>query len=295
LRTKAKAGKRSLDTVRFYKSYLAPWLDLSGPNTPITDFTKEEIVEAWDIWTSEGHSLSVCHARHRALQAALALAERVGWIDASPARMLRFERPQPRARKASDAELEALITTADALAITTNDPRWSAMATAIIAAVWTAQRQGDLLTCDLTRQLKQHPISQSWHLHFIQNKTGAKVGIPLMPALAARLDGRTTGPLISVGNVGTTGHWNKHTFRHMFADLRTKAGVQDLEFRDLRDTAITRLYEAGATAEQIASWSGHTLASVVAILKHYIDHQQAVADDVGDMLALYAAKRGIRY
>lgn len=283
---------RAADTVRFYRSMLKSWIDLSGPDCPVTDFTKDEIGEALDVWSAEGATVSTIAARFRGLQAALAYAERIGWIEASPARSMRVAKAAPRKRRASDAELSALIIQADQWAKEKNDPSWSEVGTAIIAAVWTAQRQGDLLACRLDDQLITDPKTGKARLTWRQAKTGAKVGPPLMAPLKARLGDRTSGPLIR-GKDGQA--WNKNTFRHAFAELRKAAKVQDLEFRDLRDTAITRLYEAGATAIQIATWSGHTISSVQQILEHYIDPQQTVADEVGDKLEAWAARGNVRY
>jgi integrase len=283
---------RAADTVRFYRSMLKSWIDLSGPDCPVTDFTKDEIGEALDVWSAEGATVSTIAARFRGLQAALAYGERIGWIEASPARSMRVAKAAPRKRRASDEELSALINQADLWATKKNDASWAEVGTAIIAAVWTAQRQGDLLACRLDDQLITDAKTGKQRLTWRQAKTGAKVGPPLMAPLKARLGDRDTGPLIR-GKDGQA--WNKHTFRHAFAELRKAAKVQDLEFRDLRDTAITRLYEAGATAIQIATWSGHTISSVQQILEHYIDPQQSVADEVGDKLEAWAARGNVRY
>jgi integrase len=308
---------RSADTVRYYASYMKPWLDLFGAVAMVAQIEKADVIEALDIWALEGASLAVRAARYRALQAALAFAERSGWIDHSPARRLSVARAEPRKRRATDQEIAALVATADRLAADTGNPDYAHVGTAIVAAVWTAQRQGDLLACSLGSQLvpampapagRASEPAQPARLLFQQSKTGARVGPPLMLPLAHRLAGRTTGPLVpfqeGAGKGGGKGgnrskpleqasHWKPDHFRHRWAEIRAAAGVSDLTFGDLRDTAITRLYEAGANALQIASWSGHSLKTVHQILEHYIDHQNSVADEVGIRLAAWATARGI--
>jgi integrase len=52
--------------------------------------------------------------------------------------------------------------------------------------------------------------------------------------------------------------------------LSDRAGIGDLTFRDLRGTAVVRLAIAGATVPQIATFTGHSLKDVEAILDaHY--------------------------
>jgi integrase len=312
-------------TTRFYAMALNAWTDLLGADCPIADFSRADIGDALDFWNEVGKSLTTIQARYKGLQAALSYACQIAWIDFNPATKLGLEKPPPRRRRATDAELTALIETADAMSAKTGDPNWAQIGTAIVAAVWTAQRQADLLAFDLGRQMRADATTGRMRLHFRQGKTDAKVGPPLMPALAARLAGRTDGPLIiwhasanrsrkprasdvkrgegwtrpvataapAVSAPRAWGHWQVDTFRHAWATLREKAGVTDLEFRDLRDTAITRLHEAGADAIRIASWSGHKIKSVQQILDHYIDPQQSVADEVADLLDAWAKKRGI--
>jgi integrase len=299
LEIKVKLNKKSKDTLRFYKTQSKAWLEYAGEDCPVTDFTKMDIIEACEIWVTEGVSISTMNARFRALQGRLAHAERIGWINQNPALRLKIERAEPRRRRASDFELLALVNMADYMGQNEN-PIYHHIGTAIIAATWTAQRQADLLQCDLGTQLIE--TAGRKRIAFKTNKTKAKVGPPLMPPLANRLNGREYGPLIP-GPFQT--FWNLNTFRHEFAKVRARAAelIQDqaqkesllnLEFRDLRDTAITRLYQAGNTAIQIASWSGHSLQSVNQILVHYIDPQQETADETGDRLQKWADARNIK-
>ena len=63
--------------------------------------------------------------------------------------------------------------------------------------------------------------------------------------------------------------WRKRHFSRTFKDTSDAAGIVDLTFHDLRGTAVTMLFEAECTEGQIASITGHTLASVSAIIEKY--------------------------
>lgn len=61
--------------------------------------------------------------------------------------------------------------------------------------------------------------------------------------------------------------WTKSAFHHAWKATFAKAGIgddlhfHDLHFHDLRGTAVTMLWEAGCTPQEIATITGHTLAS----------------------------------
>ncbi len=136
---------------------------------------------------------------------------------------------------------------------------------------WTAARIGDGV------RLGEGMIGRDGVLCFAQNKTGAPVYIPwscalpayaepsagdtlyLMAALAARSERHmtilaTAGKTRSVKGLGNP-----------IADGARDAGLADRTGRT-RKARLTALADGGATAHQIAAWSGHlTLAEV----EHY--------------------------
>lgn len=60
-----------------------------------------------------------------------------------------------------------------------------------------------------------------------------------------------------------------------------RIGIAGLTFHDLRGTFITERRREGATAEQIASISGHSLSEVNSVLeKHYLADDQTAGDAV---------------
>ncbi len=141
---------------------------------------------------------------------------------------------------------------------------------ALILALWTGQRQGDLL------RLPWSAYDGS-RLRLRQRKTGARVVIPAGAPLRVALDAaqrRSTLILTSTDNRP----WTSDGFRASWRKACAVAGVTGLTFHDLRGTAVTRLALAGCTEAEIASITGHALRDVGAILDaHYLHRDPALA------------------
>jgi hypothetical protein len=61
--------------------------------------------------------------------------------------------------------------------------------------------------------------------------------------------------------------------------LSDRDGIGDLTFHDLRGAAVVRLAIAGATVPQIATFTGHSLKDVEAILDaHYLGRDIQLAE-----------------
>jgi integrase len=66
-------------------------------------------------------------------------------------------------------------------------------------------------------------------------------------------------------------------FRAVFADLRRAAGIADVQFMDLRRTAVVRLAEASCTVPEIAAITGHSLETTQKILEVYLPRNSTMA------------------
>ena len=142
---------------------------------------------------------------------------------------------------------------------------------AMMLALWTGQRQGDLLRLPWSAY-------DGGHVRLQQSKTARRLVIPVGGPLKALLD-RTerVGPLGLTTSRGTP--WTSDGFRTSWAKTCVKAGIRGLTFHDLRGTAVTRLALAGATVPQIASFTGHSLRDVEAILDaHYLGRDVGLAE-----------------
>lgn len=141
----------------------------------------------------------------------------------------------------------------------------------LILALWTGQRQGDLLSLPWSAY-------DGSKIRLRQGKTGARVTIPVGTPLKVALDSaRKQSPLILVSTDKTP--WTADGFRSSWHKACAKAGIAGLTFHDLRGTAVTRLAVAGCTVPEIATITGHSLRDVAAILdSNYLDRDPAMGE-----------------
>lgn len=137
-------------------------------------------------------------------------------------------------------------------------------------AVWTGQRQGDLLRLTWAAY-------DGESIRLRQSKTGARVVIPVSDALRGLLDGmRRVSPVILTNSDDRP--WTPNGFRTAWRRTTAKAGISGLTFNDLRGTAVTRFARAECTHAEIGAITGHKAAEVNAILdKHYLARDPALA------------------
>lgn len=141
-------------------------------------------------------------------------------------------------------------------------------------ALWTGQRQGDLLRLTWTAYDGQK-------IRLRQSKTGARVVIPVGRPLKAALDAakqNMKGPVILLNSGGRP--WTEDGFRSSWGKAKVSAGVKGVTFNDLRGTAVTRLALAGCTEAEIAAITGHSLRDVRTILDaHYLHRDPKLAEN----------------
>lgn len=144
---------------------------------------------------------------------------------------------------------------------------------AYLLAVWTGQRQGDLL------RLTWNAYDGS-HIRLKQGKTGKRVVIPIGGVLKGALDEASKDKkavTILTTVTGTT--WTGHGFSATWRKTLAKAKVTGLTFHDLRGTAVTRLALAGCNEAEIATYTGHSLKDVATILDaHYLSRDVRLAE-----------------
>jgi integrase len=142
---------------------------------------------------------------------------------------------------------------------------------ALQLALWTGQRQGDLLRLTWAAYDGNKIILR-------QSKTGARVVIPVGSPLKAALDATAKrSPVILVNSDGRP--WTADGFRSSWRKACRSVGIVGVTFNDLRGTAVTRLALAGATEAEIATVTGHTLGDVRSILDaNYLHRDPALAE-----------------
>ena len=138
-------------------------------------------------------------------------------------------------------------------------------------ALWTGQRQGDLLRLPWSAY-------DGKYIRLKQSKTGARVVIPVGAPLKVTLD---TAPRRSTFILTTADGkpWTSDGFRASWRKACAKAGIVGITFNDLRGTAVTRLALAACTEAEIATITGHGLRDVRSILDaHYLHRDPALAE-----------------
>lgn len=143
---------------------------------------------------------------------------------------------------------------------------------AFMLALWTGQRQGDLLRMTW----------DDYDGEFIkikQRKTSARVKISVGASLKSMLDeAPRPAPTILTTLDGTP--WTEDGFRASWSKARNAAGIKGLTFNDLRGTTVTRLAMAECSVPQIAAVTGHSLKQVHVILDaHYLKREESMAVD----------------
>jgi integrase len=142
----------------------------------------------------------------------------------------------------------------------------------LLLALWTGQRQGDLLRLTWTAY-------DGKHIRLRQSKTKRPVvilvGAPLKAALGTT---PRVSPVILTNSEGKP--WTSDGFRASWRKAQASAGVHDVTFHDLRGTAVTRLALVGASETEIATITGHSLRDVHAILDaHYLARDPALGEN----------------
>ncbi len=149
---------------------------------------------------------------------------------------------------------------------------------ALLLALWTGQRQGDLLRLSWKNYDGQHiRLRQRKAKGGKGRRVTIPVGSPLKAALDAAKKQERTAVTILTNSRGLP--WTEDGFRASWGKAFERAGLGDLHFHDLRGTAVTRLALAECTVPEIAAITGHSLETVQDILDaHYLGGRLELAE-----------------
>jgi integrase len=139
---------------------------------------------------------------------------------------------------------------------------------ALTLALWTGQRQGDLLRLSWSAY-------DGATIRLKQGKTRARVTIPVGEPLRAALDAAKRQAVTILTTEGGLS-WTPDGFRSSWSKAVARAGVTGVTFHDLRGTAVTRLALAGCTIPEIATITGHSLRDAETILQRYLKRDSAL-------------------
>jgi integrase len=164
---------------------------------------------------------------------------------------------------------EKIWTSADEAAFLERAP--SHLHLPLLLALWTGQRQGDLLRLPWSAY-------DGTRIRLRQSKTGRPVVILVGAPLKAALDAAVKRSTIMLTNSDGK-PWTSDGFRASWGKACKAAGIAGVTFNDLRGTAVTRLALVGATEAEIATITGHSLRGVRAILDtHYLARDPALGE-----------------
>lgn len=140
-------------------------------------------------------------------------------------------------------------------------------------AVHTVQRQTDILGLG-----RDHYDGR--RIALSQSKTKKRIWVPCHERLKAVLDAHIVQMPDEQSAFLVTrsgGSMDEHYLRHEWRDVTLAAGLDGLQFRDLRRTGMVRMAEAGATAVEISAVSGHSIEQTTRILETYIPRNERMA------------------
>jgi integrase len=166
---------------------------------------------------------------------------------------------------------DSIWTEADEQAFLTTAP--ARLRLAYLLAVWTGQRQGDLL------RLPWSAYDGS-AIRLRQSKTGRRVVIPVAAPLRTALEeAASTKKAVTILTTINGTSWTSWGFSASWRKAVAKAKVTGLTFHDLRGTAVTRLAVAGCSESEITTITRHSLRDVGAILDaHYLSRDSRLAE-----------------
>ncbi|OJH59258.1 hypothetical protein BA725_13245 [Agrobacterium pusense] len=144
------------------------------------------------------------------------------------------------------------------------------MKLAIVLALHTGQRQGDLLKLSWSNY-------DGTHIKLRQGKTSRYVSVKCTKALKETLDGlQKRSTLILTTKTGRA--FQKRYFAQLWEETCKEAGITDLHFHDLRGTTVTMLFQAGCSLGEIVAVTGHSLRRAQDILDKYLARTSTMAD-----------------
>ncbi len=227
----------------------------------LTSLTRRAVKETLDGIESKG-SRRHCAAVMRAIAE---IGVDYEFLSANPVTRLRLPTSKPRQAVWLPEDQAAFLAACD------GELHGNAIALGFKILLNTAQRPGDMRRMQWSQYDGQA-------IKLRQQKTGKLVEVPCHSevrdaldtarlkangtTIVARPDGRAFSELL----------WLKH-----FNAIKTKAGLEHLQARDLRRTAAVRLAEAGATVPEIAAVTGHSIDRTERIMEVYVPRTRAMA------------------
>lgn len=212
-----------------------------GPNR-IKAVTKAAVMLYRDKLQSKP---ATCNYRMAVLRKLMSFALDRGYIEVNPAtnpKRLKIGTWDPW----SDDQIKTMLGT----------PK-QGLQTALYLALYTGQRQADILAMTWGRDKKQR-------IEVRQEKTGKFVAIPIHRELRvylSTLDKNTINMVVRADGIP----YRQNHFKHDWKDEMDRLGITGVVFHGLRKNATNNLLEAGCTSSEVSAITGMSLRMV----EHY--------------------------
>ena len=245
-------------TQGIYDRWLRAFVEMWGSMPPKVLTRRVVVTYAESIQSAASRTVAVA-----VLYNVLQVARYYGLIEINMASKLGLPSPKPRQARWEWADIENFLEACED----------KATRTAFHLLLYTAQRPVDVV------QMRWDAYNGET-IRLRQQKTGRLVEVPCHRDLRAVLEeakAQRSGVHIVSRDNGrpVTRCW----LTERFAVLRKACGLEHLQARDLRRTAIVLMGEAGATEAQIAAVSGHRIESTRQILETYLPRTLKMAQE----------------
>lgn len=241
------------ETKRIYRRWLKEFEDDWGV-LPVASITRKIVVDfakrLKDKPSTRKHAVS-------ALRNVLEVGRYHGFIEANPTDRLKLKRPAPRRQVWTWDDIDEFGEKAKAF------PDGEAATTYIALLLYTGQRPGDVLMMR-RNQFDGDTITVR------QQKTRNLVAVPCHKELRPIIEKALSGDSMYLVSQEDRRPYSLAMMRAVCAGIRKDAGLDHLQQRDLRRTAVVKLAEAGCTTPQIGAITGHKIDATEAILEDYL-------------------------
>ncbi|MGB0748943.1 MAG: tyrosine-type recombinase/integrase [Magnetospiraceae bacterium] len=158
------------------------------------------------------------------------------------------------------------------------------MRDAAMLAVYTGQRRGDVIA------MRWSDIDDDM-IRVTQQKTGARLAIPIHPDLADHLP-KIQKNAITILSTPIGRQWGANTFAKRFKAETDRLGITGLVFHGFRKTATVRLAEAGCSTELIKAITGHTTDAMISYYAKGANQERLARKAIAKLVPNNAKKQG---
>ncbi len=249
----SKYARLSISTRKVYDRWLLSLSETVGERA-MTALTPKAVHDILDGIDSKGGKVHCAAVLRRVADVAI----RRGLLDRNPATRLDLEGSNRREELWDQDEIDRFLAACE------GERHGAAIALGFKIMLYTTQRPGDV-------RAMTWPAYDGDTIKIRQQKTGKLVEVPCVAVLREALgEAKATrgGTLIVAGPSGR--RLIEKTWQWAFNVIRDKAGLDHLQARDLRRTAVVNLARASCTVPEIVSITGHSLQSAEQILEHYL-------------------------